>query len=332
MIYYNLSGFYEHFTLNKFILELRDTNPEYFRDGIKIGTFFGNFPFCTWDGGRNFPFYRQVTKEEIEKIRDFYKFYNIPMRLIFTNSAIEEEDIYDPFCNLQMKLLEDGNNEVVVNSPLLEQYLRETYPDFKYISSTTKCLNKEKFLKELQNPDYYQVCLDYNLNKDMDMLENIPQELRGKCEFLSNAICHSHCPVRKLHYLDTSKTNLTYGKHKYSITTKCQIQGGINDPDTLGKQNNLTWEDIQKYNSMGYKYFKFEGRTLPSADIFSNYLYYLFKPEYIPVIVSKSSYVPGIFFNNPNSQFYLDMVKRTDASLEADNGVYANECVMSWPF
>ena len=92
------------------------------------------------------------------------------------------------------------------------------------------------------------------------------------------------------------------------------------------------WEDIQKYNNMGYKYFKFEGRTLPSADIFSNYLYYLFKPEYIPVIVSKSSYVPGIFFNNPNSQFYLDMVKRTDASLEADNGVYANECVMSWPF
>ena len=65
MIYYNLSGFYEHFTLNKFILELRDTNPEYFRDGIKIGTFFGNFPFCTWDGGRNFPFYRQVTKEDI---------------------------------------------------------------------------------------------------------------------------------------------------------------------------------------------------------------------------------------------------------------------------
>ena len=166
----------------------------------------------------------------------------------------------------------------------------------------------------------------------MDMLENIPQELRGKCEFLSNAICHSHCPVRKLHYLDTSKTNLTYGKHKYSITTRCQIKGGINDPDTLGKQNNLTWEDIQKYNSMGYKYFKFEGRTLPSADIFANYLYYLFKPEYIPVIVSQSSYVPGIFFNNPNSQFYLDMVKRTDASLEADNGVNANECVMSWPF
>ena len=82
MIYYNLSGFYEHFTLNKFILELRDTNPEYFREGIKIGTFFGNFPFCTWDGGRNFPFYRQITKEEIEKydadvyIIDEFQFLN----------------------------------------------------------------------------------------------------------------------------------------------------------------------------------------------------------------------------------------------------------------
>lgn len=332
MIYYNLSGMYEHFTLNKFIIELYQTHPEFFREGVKIGSIFGNFQYCIWDGGRNFPYYNQVCKEDIESIAAYYNLYNIPLRLIFTNSAIEEEHLYDRFCNLQVKLLENGKNEIVVNSPLLEQYLRDNYPNYKYISSTTKCLKEDKFLEELKNPDYYQVCLDYNLNKNIEMLEKIPKELRGKCEFLTNAICHSGCPIRKKHYYYTSLSNLTYCRYKYDLKNYCKIQGNINEPGTILSHNNLSWEEIQEYNKMGYKYFKFEGRTLPSSDILANYLYYLFDPKYIPFVVSQAACIPGIFFNNINSDFYLDFVERTDALGRIDKNYSVTDYHTSRPF
>jgi collagenase-like PrtC family protease len=61
------------------------------------------------------------------------------LRFTFSNSLLEEKHIYDTYCNLIMEEADTGNNEVIVNSPILEQYLRENYPNYKYISSTTKC-------------------------------------------------------------------------------------------------------------------------------------------------------------------------------------------------
>ena len=99
-----------------------------------------------------------------------------------------------------MKTIENEKNEIVVNNLELEAYIREHYPKFKIISSTTKCLNTpENSLKELHK-DYKYVCLDYNLNKEWDYLNNIPESLKSKVEFLVNAICPSNCSNRKEHY------------------------------------------------------------------------------------------------------------------------------------
>ena len=54
----------------------------------------------------------------------------------------------------------------------MENYIRENYPKYKIISSTTKrILGHDAFLEEL-NKDYYQVCLDYDLNHDMELLNH----------------------------------------------------------------------------------------------------------------------------------------------------------------
>ena len=164
----------------------------------KISSIFGNFHFCIWDGGRNFVTYHQATKEEMLHVKDEYHHYDVAIRFVFTNPILQEEHLYDRFGNLQLQLFEDPKNEVVVNSPLMEEYIKDKYPSYKLISSTTKRItNKDKFLEELKKEQYFQVCLDYDLNKDMELIENIPQELRSKCEFLINAICHANCPQRK---------------------------------------------------------------------------------------------------------------------------------------
>ena len=281
MINFNLPGLYEHFELNSFFLHYYTIHPEYFNPGVKIASVFGNFPYCTWDGGRNFIYYDQVTKEKIIDVKNMYNSYHVNPRFVFTNPVLEERDLHDRFCNTILNLFPEDNNEIVVNSELLKTYLQENYPNFKLISSTTKCItNLDKALEEIANPDYYQVCIDYNLNKNIEFLESIPKELRSKVEILVNAICPPGCPHRKLHYSETGQAHLTYLKDRYSVAHECKIDQELNHPKRLGQGNNLSFEEIKEYHKMGFQHFKLEGRTLPSGTMFANYLYYLIKPEY----------------------------------------------------
>lgn len=304
---FNIPGPYDHFALNMYLLEMYFDHREIFRDNVKITSVFGNFPFCIWDGGRNFPRYKQCTKEEVREIHDCYKQYGIPIRFIFTNPEVTEEHLHNRYCNMLLRECQTDINEVVVNSPILEQYIRENYPKYKIISSTTKRITSpERFKDELMNHNYYQTCLDYDLNKNKELIESIPMEAREKCEFLINAICPAHCPLRKKHYSQTGKYHLSYTREKYEVAN-CGINEGSLHPSILGKNNNFSNEEIEEYEKMGYKYFKIEGRTLPSADILCMYAYYLIKPEYQMYFICLAAHREGIFYNDNNGFVAMDV-------------------------
>ncbi len=300
---FNIPGPFDHFALNMFLLTcMTETHKEAFYPNIKVSSVFGNFHFCIWDGGRNFERYTQLCEENIIDIADKYKHFEVPIRLIFTNPEVEEKHLHNRYCNMILDILNTGKNEIVVNSPLLEDYLRNKYPNYKYVSSTTKrIISPDKFLEELNNDKYYQVCLDYDLNKNKELINSIPKELRNKCEFLINAICPPHCPVRKRHYSVTGKSQLSFLRDKY-ILYNCGIKENITHPSILGKGNNFTLEEIDEYNKLGYKYFKLEGRTLNSPEILAQYLYYMVKPEWYWEIMVRASYWEGIFYNDANSE------------------------------
>ncbi len=301
MIKFNLPGLYEHHALNMYMIELYKTNPEVFRKHVKIESIFGNFPFCIWDGGRNFAYYKQATKEQVENIRRDYLNFNAKARFVFTNPELTEEDLDDRWCNLLLNIFNNTKEEIVINSDLMKNYLQKNYPDYNLVSSTTKCItNKEKALEEIMNPEYYQVCLDYNLNKDIEFLESIPKEYRHKVEFLCNAICPPGCAHRKMHYSETGLAHLTYLKEKYSVINHCHISEGVNHPSKIGCGNNLSWEEIEKYHQMGFQHFKLEGRTLESSTMFAQYLYYLIKPEYY-FYVAESVVKSGALINDYNN-------------------------------
>ena len=213
---YNLiiPGLYFHHDVNISFITLLKSHPELFYDNVNIRAVFGTFQFSQWDGGRIFDSYYHATKEKIERLRDIYNNeLQVPMRFTFTNSIITEENCYSVFDNLVLNLCHNGKNEIVVNSPILEEYIRNNYPQYNFISSTTKCLTDvNKVIEELSSDKYIMVCLDYNLNKNLKFLETIPNDLRPKVEFLSNAICPPGCPNRKAHYYLNSTYGLTYGR------------------------------------------------------------------------------------------------------------------------
>lgn len=277
-----IPGLYTNHSINKVLLKLKDEYPNSFYDNIKIEAFFGNFQFCIWDGGRIFSNYSHATIEQVEEIREFYNDkYNIPIRFIYTNNQIQEKDLTDRFCNLVTGMCENGMNEIVINSPLLEKYLRETYPKYKFISSTTKCLKKSTDANDELNKNYFRVCLDYNLNYNLNFLKTLTEEQKEKTEFLVNAICAANCQNRAKHYKLNSIYSLNYGKDYF--LDFCNIYGSNLYPFDKQTQsrNQLDIQDIlTTYKNLGFYHYKLEGRTFDPLSHFENCIKYLVKPEY----------------------------------------------------
>lgn len=275
-----LPGMYEHAGLNLIFIRLMKDHPEMFRPEANVGAVYGNFQFCIFDGGRIFSAYRHTCREEMAAIVKEYNSLGVPVRLIFTNPVIPETSFKNRFGQATLEVCHNSMNEIVVNNPKLEEYIRENYPEFGIISSTTKCLNTPaKFKDELEH-DYKMICLDYNLNKNMKMLQEIPNEERNKCEFLVNAICPPGCPNRKEHYRLNGLYSLSYGR-SYA-TQDCPIfENTLHPRQCENSSNNMTPEEIyEKYVPQGFENFKLEGRTLGLMENMCNYVKYMVKPEY----------------------------------------------------
>ena len=111
-----------------------------------------------------------------------------------------------------MKTADNGFNEVVINSSLLEEYIRKEYPDYKIISSTTKCLlNKDEIKEEVSK--YYLTVLDYRKNKDFTFLKDLT---KNKVEILLNPSCPLSCKRRKQHYNFLSELQLNMTDKDFS--------------------------------------------------------------------------------------------------------------------
>ena len=145
-INYHIPDFLKHFKLNRILIEALEIHPEWFRDNVKIGSSYGVFPTALWNGGRG-----SFGLTDDRTMREVLKYYNdkgIPCRYTFTNPLITEEHLNDPFCNKMLKFGDNGLNEVIVFSPVLEQYIRENYPSYKITASTCRQLKTVEAVEE----------------------------------------------------------------------------------------------------------------------------------------------------------------------------------------
>ena len=194
-------------------------------------------------------------------------------------------------CNMVLNLSNNGLNEAIVASPLLEDYLRRNYPKFKLTSSTCKRLDTEEALLAELEKDYHIVVIDYDFNNRFDILEKLPR--KKDIEFLVNACCEPNCPRRLEHYKSIGEQQIAYCEHikkhpnlpfdvaKYDPKNfrACPYsQRGIFDIRDL--RTHITPDDIwNKYVPMGFEQFKIEGRTASPLNVLETYMYYMAKPE-----------------------------------------------------
>jgi len=286
---FHLPDFSGNFKLNLMFAEMLKNRPEFFREGVEIASFYGVFPPSIWNGGRT-----QGGVCDKNFVRSVIKAFNdrgIPLRFAFTNPALEKKHLSDDFCNMVMNLANNGLNEAIVMSPLLEEYIRRTYPKYKLTSSTCKRITDPEALKQELEKDYSIVVVDYDFNNNFEVLEKLPR--KEDCELLVNACCEPGCPRRSAHYHSIGVQQIAYNAHikKYP---NLPFDASKYDPDHFRDcpysqrgifeirdlRTHISPEAIwEKYVPMGFEQFKIEGRTASPLNVLETYMYYMAKPE-----------------------------------------------------
>lgn len=291
-IYFHLPGFYHHYTFNLLFLSYFINNKKKFYDNIQIGSFYDSFPGTIWDGGRVFG--EEIHNETslspqiMQQILNSFNSYDIPCRFTFTNSLLTKNHLNDIIGNISLQLAYNGNNQVTINSDILENYIRERYPKFPLISSTTKVLRDNiSSLENELNKDYFLVVPDYSFNNTDELFKISNKE---KCEILVNDSCHPKCEYRKRHYQLYSKVNI-------ERSLNCLNDFSCAYPDIKNQsfykllKNNpahITVDNLyNKYVKAGFRNFKIIGRTDEDSSVMEYYLYYMVKPEYKQEIFSE---------------------------------------------
>ena len=278
-VYYHLPGLFEFYELYKAFLPLYRAHREYFYDWCEIGSVYGAPGDCIWGGGRV-----GFGEEEPLNVADLMEEYGISARLTFSNSLLRKEHLEDKRCNYLCSLFEkngETENGIILYSDLLLDYIKANYPGFYFVSSTTKVLTDFKdFEDELNREDFRYVVPDFRLNKAFDKLNNLPQLLKDKVEFLCNECCRYDCYDRKNCYENVSRKSLGENCEDHVCVSPAS-GSGYRFSEAMKNPGFIGIEDITKvYGPNGFTNFKIEGRSLGSAIILEFFLYYMTKPEY----------------------------------------------------
>ena len=277
--YYHLPGLFEFYELYRVFLPLFRAHREYFYDWCEIGSIYGAPADCIWGGGR-VGFGEQDPREVLALMQE----YGISARLTFSNSLLRKEHLLDKKCNALCGLFgehKEVRNGVIVHSDLLLDYLKMNYPEFYFVSSTTKVLTDfQQLLSEVKRDDFLYVVPDFRLNKVFEQWNMLSQSQKDKVEFLCNECCFYGCKDRKRCYETVSRKNLGENCLEHHCTAP-DANGGYRFSKAMTNPGFIGIDDIKNvYLPMGFSNFKIEGRGLGSALILEFLLYYMTKPEY----------------------------------------------------
>lgn len=276
MNYLYFPSFFELFNIYKSLIRMQERHGELFYDKISIGAIYGCFPGSVWNGGRFSG--GTCDKSRILDVMEFYNNHEIPIRFTYTNQYINETFLDDSFCNWILEVFNNGINQVIVNSSILEKYIRTMYPRYKLISSTTKCITDyDELLLELEK-DYYMTVIDYRYN-NTEALMHIPN--KDKCELLLNAYCFDNCVERKKHYEAVDLGQIRNIKKTFHSceALKRDFYDIFDNKSFISVEKMLDW-----YVPNGFHHFKVEGRGYNTVDVIESIVYYFVKAEYRDIV------------------------------------------------
>ena len=131
-----------------YVLNAYNANNNFFKENRQIYSIYGCFPNMIWNGGRVCVSDKWCTEEEVKNTFEHYHKLGVKLALTMTNLFVNETHLNDEYCNMILHIANNPkyNTEIIVANDILENYIRNTYKNFKYTKSIQNA--------NLQNPIY----------------------------------------------------------------------------------------------------------------------------------------------------------------------------------
>lgn len=275
---FSIPDFFGQFQLNMMLITMMKEHPEYFMDDVVIDSVYGSFPGCIWNSGR--AYMGQADYENITGTVGNFNQQGVSVRFTFTNSLVKAEHVGDYYCNAILKacakLVPDGpKNGVNVNANVLARHIKEKYPDYYLMWSTTKVMDSIGYVNELSK-DRITV-LNYNFNNKDEAIDALlyPKNI----EVLVNEACIDDCPNRQEHYAAINNLQLIQPSTPFRCPHGAECYYYYETVPT--RHHHITPEMCREYYlPRGINKFKIAGRHDSSINLIENYVIYLCKPEW----------------------------------------------------
>lgn len=238
-----------------------------------IAGVYGNFSNNIWNGGRTFSSLDfsnfNLKKECLSNINS----HSMICKFTFTNQLLTKEHCLNKECNQLLDLIAETNNEIVIYSIILEDYIRERYPLIGLTSSITKGNSLEVFKNNIHN-NYKAVVCFYKRNI-LQYIEQLNNSDKNKIELLLNDDGCAYCNNSINHFKSESFNNL-YGT---TNVFPCQ-QYNQNYKNILALPVEETlFYNIQYFQDIGIHNYKIRGRGESINKLISIYINTFFQPE-----------------------------------------------------
>jgi hypothetical protein len=273
MIRYTLPDFSVGLGRNLFFIQLFDTHPEFFQEGVRIDSVYGCFPSCVANGGRAFVRER-YTRAQMEETFSRLAAYGVTIRLTLTNMLLRPQDLEDEYLQTMLAVARNYDTQVIVYSDVISDHIREHF-GFKQVLSTTREIDDLATLNAATER-YDYVVLNYNRNKDRAFIKDIHD--KDRIEVMVNEFCSYQCPHRAQHYLHNSEDQLAQTIRPFKACDLSENEFIKHEP---GHPVLFTADEVRAlHDECGIEYYKIVGRGVPQATIIEAYLHYLIKPTY----------------------------------------------------
>ena len=256
-IYFSLPNFFTFFHINNIFASLNRAHREYFKGAGKYTIIFssahGNFPYCSWNGGVN------NCEGKGAYYKDFIECGDrsiLPLRFNCSNILLKDYDYANVMGNLILKQNENGSNYIEISDLLFFEYLKEKYPNYKYIFSASANLinpvNKDILSCLIDSNNFDLIELPYGF--EVESLDGIK---KSSLEIYVNSLCPTTCP-----YWENCRLNEHNNQYNFSQKT---IFNCNNRKLYYNENNFIPFEDvIELYVKKGISHFKME--NIPFCD------------------------------------------------------------------
>lgn len=217
----------------------------------ELASVFGFLMDSPLNGGRDRASSIKYPPEEIERLNAMGVGYSFTL----TNTAAAPEHLRDRWTNQMLKRFENPINDVIVATPMIEEYVREKYPGYKVRAS---CIYNFKTVDEINRAcERFDLVTPWpDLNDHDDQLSALKH--KDRVMLFGTQICLKACGDYRLrHYYFWSLDHIAYYNHnEYKVPYHPQDFRWPYRSPCVGKSYPTQQEDLERFRRLGFTRIK----------------------------------------------------------------------------